>query len=448
MPQTQTNCPRCRQPIMADMQQLFDMNTDPQAKQKLLSGSANVARCPSCGYAGMLSTPIVYHDPEKELLLTYFPPELGMPVNEQERMIGPMITQVTAKLEPEKRKAYLLRPQTMLTMQTMVDRILEADGITKEMVEAQQQRMNLLQRILSAAPESRLELIKQEENLIDMNFFNLLGRIAQISMAQGDQNTARLLAEVQNLLLENTEEGRRLKSESEMAKAAMNDLQQASQSGLTREKLFEMMVAAPGETYLTTMIGMARSGLDYEFFQVLTGRIEAASGEEKDKLLSLREKILAVTQEIDAAMEEQKKETRATLENILAAPDVEVAMAEGLEEVNDFFVELVREEQDKARKSGNLERSAKLGQVMSILEKASAPPPEFALINDLVNAPDEATRLKLLEANQQMVNSEFLQMFSGLLSQVEEQQPEILERVQEVYRLAVRFSMQQRMKGS
>ena len=49
MPQTTTHCPRCRQPVVADIEQLFDMNTDPRAKQRLLSGSANFVRCQSCG---------------------------------------------------------------------------------------------------------------------------------------------------------------------------------------------------------------------------------------------------------------------------------------------------------------------------------------------------------------------------------------------------------------
>jgi hypothetical protein len=31
----------------------------------------------------MLAVPIVYHDPDKELLLTFFPPDLRTPVNEQ-----------------------------------------------------------------------------------------------------------------------------------------------------------------------------------------------------------------------------------------------------------------------------------------------------------------------------------------------------------------------------
>ncbi len=50
MPQTQTSCPRCRQPVVADITQLFDMNQDPTAKQKLLSGAFNLIQCQSCGY--------------------------------------------------------------------------------------------------------------------------------------------------------------------------------------------------------------------------------------------------------------------------------------------------------------------------------------------------------------------------------------------------------------
>src|SRR5512137_1878728 len=108
MPQTQIVCPRCRQMIPAMIEQLFDVTADPQSKQRLLGGVSNRARCPACGYEGNLATPVVYHDADKELLFTYFPAELGMPVNEQEKLIGPLISQVTNRLPAEKRKAYLL----------------------------------------------------------------------------------------------------------------------------------------------------------------------------------------------------------------------------------------------------------------------------------------------------------------------------------------------------
>ncbi|MBK9207985.1 MAG: hypothetical protein IPL71_06670 [Anaerolineales bacterium] len=62
MPQTQISCPRCRQIIAANVEQLFDVTYEPAAKQRLLSGQSNHARCPHCGYDGRLATPVVYHD--------------------------------------------------------------------------------------------------------------------------------------------------------------------------------------------------------------------------------------------------------------------------------------------------------------------------------------------------------------------------------------------------
>ncbi len=58
MAKTQTMCPRCHQPVLVDMRQLFDLNTDPQAKQILLSGTYNVVRCQSCGYQGTVPSPL------------------------------------------------------------------------------------------------------------------------------------------------------------------------------------------------------------------------------------------------------------------------------------------------------------------------------------------------------------------------------------------------------
>src|SRR5512136_777771 len=168
---TQIACPRCRQPIVAQIEQLFDISSDPGAKQRLLGGVSNYAVCRNCGYSGPLATPIVYHDNEKELLLTYFPPELALPVNEQEKLIGPLITQVMNRLPTEKRKGYLLRPQSFLTYQSMIEKILEKDGVSKEMLDEQQKRLNLIQRLLQAtSPDVRAIIIKENQAVLDETF--------------------------------------------------------------------------------------------------------------------------------------------------------------------------------------------------------------------------------------------------------------------------------------
>jgi hypothetical protein len=114
---TQINCPQCNQPINAEVRQLFDVGEDPAAKQRLLSGQFNLANCPHCGFHGNLATQLVYHDPEKELLLTFTPPGINRPRAEQEAHIGRLINKVTDSLPAEKRKGYLFNPQAVLTMQ-------------------------------------------------------------------------------------------------------------------------------------------------------------------------------------------------------------------------------------------------------------------------------------------------------------------------------------------
>lgn len=444
MAKIQTQCPRCKAPVVAEVEQLFDLNINPQAKQRLLSGQVNVIHCSSCGYEGMLGTPIVYHDPDKELLLTFVPSELGLPANEQEKLIGPLLNQVMNNLPPEKRKAYLLRPQTMLTFQTLIERVLEADGITRQMIDDQQKRLNLLQRILSTPQaESRLEIIKQEEALIDASMFSLLTRLIESALSQGDERGARVLAAIQKELLDNTAVGKEIRSQSEEAQQAVQMLQEAAKEGFTRQKLLDLVLqTADSDVKLSTIVSMTHNGMDYPFFQMLAEQIEQASGEEKTRLENLRQKLLEFTRKVDEQIQLQLEDSRKLLNQILAAENVETATQEHLGELDAYFVEVLQEELNTARSNGDLERIAKLQKVNGVLEQASAPPPELALIEQLLEAPNYDERMKLMQEKSEMVTPEFVQMLSALIAQSEEQQPpEVVSALKEIYRIALRVSM-------
>ncbi|MEN4041639.1 MAG: CpXC domain-containing protein [Anaerolineaceae bacterium] len=446
MPKTTTTCPRCRQPVLVEVEQLFDLNTNPRAKQNLLSGAFNRIRCPNCSYEGTLSTPIVYHDPEKQLLLTYFPPSLGLPVNEQERLIGPLITQVTNKLPPDKRKAYLLRPQTMLTMETMVERILEADGITKTMIQAQQQRLLLLQRLLSAPADDRAEMIRNEDAMIDAEFFALFSRIIESVIAQGDQQGAQQIATLQQDILENSTYGKELQIQAKEAESAIKALQEAGKDGLTREKLLDLILESPTDVRLNTLVNIARQGMDYTFFEIFTRRVEAAKGEKKRQLEELRDRLLTMTQEIDRAVQQQVTATQEFLNEILASNDIEKAMTENLEGVNDLFVQIVQAEFRHAQEQGNQERMEKLQQVFATLNKLSPPPPEIALIETLLQAKDETSRQKLMEEHAAEITPEFLQTLSNLAYQSNGQSPEMAQQINDLHRQVLRYSMKANLK--
>jgi hypothetical protein len=451
MPMTRTFCPRCKSPITADINQLFDVNVDPQAKQRILSGNFNIARCPNCGYEGNLATPLVYHDPNKELLLTYFPPELGLPINEQERMVGPLIQQVLSKLPAEKRKAYLLRPQSMLTLQTMIERILEADGITKEMIQAQEQRMNLLQRLMVADAKSREQIAKQEDNLIDESFFSILSRLIEASIQSNDEQSAKQLMDLQQQLLPITTVGKKLQSQMEETQAAARELQQANEKGLTRESLLDLLIAAPSDTRLSTMVGMARGGLDYQFFEILSKRIDQAKGEEKEKLIKLRERLLELTKQVDEEIKAQVDGARKLLDALLKTENVEESTQKILPAVNELFLDVLRNEMEQAQRDKDQNRLAKLNRIVSVIQAASAPPPGVALIEELVGVQNDQERMKILENHREEITPEFLDTFNNLVMQIQTQsgddeQKALADQIQAGYRAALRFSMQANLK--
>jgi hypothetical protein len=431
--------------VTADIQQVFDLSQDPDAKQRLLSGAVNVIQCPNCHYQGNVATPILYHDPEKELFLTYVPPELALPLPEQERLIGSLMNQVINRLPPEKRKGYLLRPQPALTYQGLVERILEADGITKEMLDRQQKRLALLQRLVSvSSPEVLAEIAKQEDELIDQEFFAILARLLEVSAINGDEQSARSLTELQRQLLPITTFGQEMQAQAKEIEMAMQDLRAAG-SGLTRERLLDLVVAAPNETRLNALVSMARAGFDYQFFQLLSEKIERAPAAERPALMELREKLLKITSEIDRQMNERMQAASQLLQKVLQAPNPEEALLENLGEVDDFFVQEVNRSLDAARKNGDLELSAKLQQIVAALQSMEEAPPEVPFIEELLQTPNDAARQQLLESHADQVTPDFLSLLMNLAGQMEEEQPEMAGQLKALYRQALRFSMQRNL---
>lgn len=449
MPRAIVNCPNCKRPVQAEIQQLFDLNQDPSAKQKLLSGAFNLIQCPHCGFRGAAAMPLVYHDADKELLLTFVPQELALPPNEQERIIGGLINQVMAHLPQEKRKAYLLQPQQTLTMQGLIERVLEADGITKEMIQAQQQRLSLIQRLLMAsAPDVQKEIILQEDHLIDEQFFALLERLLQVSAASGDEQSAKKLVELQNAVMEASTFGRELGRQVEEVEAALASLKEAGQS-LSREKLLEIVLNAPNEERLKALVGFARAGMDYQFFQLLSERIDRARGDGRARLIKLRDNLLQYTQEYDEDIAQRVEHTRQTLERVLSEADVEQGLVKYRPIIDGIFLSVLSNTIEQAKTQGDLSRLEKLNRIVEIIEKASAPPEEVQFLEKLLSAEDEAKQRQILEENAEKITPEFLNSITNLIYQLQEgDNQELGQRVSAIYKIMLRFSMEKSLKES
>ena len=449
MPQTQLPCPNCGQPVVADVQQLFDVAQDAEAKKLFLSGQANVAACQSCGYQGPVHVPVVYHDPEKELLLTFFPPELNTSPNRQEQVIGPMVRKVMDNLPAEQRKGYLFKPQTMLTFKRMMEVVLEADGITPDMMKRQQDRLQLLQRLVQTSEESLAHVIEQDAEIIDEEFFQLLNSLVQMTASQGDQEGAQKLAGLQQFLFENTEKGKELKAQVDEAQAAITSLQEVSQDGgLTQEKLLDLIIGAESDIRLITLVNYAYQGLDYTFFSLLAQRIEKTEEDEKIHLMELRDRLLEMRQEIDKELAEQMEATRKLITEIINADPMEEALGKHAQLINQGFVDVLQGEMARAQQELDIDRGQKLQKLMDIINEATKQPPEILFAQELLTTETEEELDAILDARNDEINDGLAQSLGMLIQQTEGRQDvdqATKERLEMVYGKVLKISMRKNM---
>jgi hypothetical protein len=405
-------CPSCSNRFVSPVLTIIDASQYPEAKALFLSGQINVAVCPQCGYAGMLSTPIVYHDADKELLFTYVPAELGLPEVEQQRIIGDLTNRVLSSLPPEGRRGYLLRPQSFLRLEGMVEAILKADGVTPEMLEAQRARADLLDRLLGTTAEDARRVIAQEnDGLLDYQFFQLLSLNIDLAQAEAQEEAVSQLLVLRSQLLKWTTAGRQV--------AAREDAIKELGTEVTREGLLEKLVEASragDSTKVETMIAFGRPAIDYVFYQQLTTRIEAEEKksdiQEAEALRALRQRVLDVTAKIDAELQRATAEADLLLQQILDSQDLEAAMRSNLEQIDDLFLNALALNLQAAEQAGHADRVHQLEQVSNVLMRLiqESQPPEIQFINSLLTADYPDGTQALIQENLQQVDARMLEL--------------------------------------
>ena len=189
--------------------------------------------------------------------------------------------------------------------------------------------------------------------------------------------------------------------------------------------------------------------MDYTFFQNLTNIIDKSSGDEQKRLENLRERLLDHVNDIDKQLETRYKQAQEFVEKILTQEDVAKATQENLDAFTQDAVDVVQTLLRQASEKNDYARMGKLQKMIEILQAASAPPPEVAFIEQLLDAPDEAAIEKMLAANEGMVNDAFMEALNGLVAQVDAQAGQgnnaeakkLAQKLQSVYKTALKFSM-------
>lgn len=448
MNETSVRCPQCKQPTQAIIEQLFDVSADPESKRRLLGRVSNYVRCQTCGHQGPLSTPVVYHDNEKELLLTFFPPELGMSANDQERLIGPLIKQAMDRLPQEKRKAYFLRPQNFFTFQSMMEKILEKDGVTKEMLDEQQKQLALLQKLLETpTSERRVELIIEQAAIVNDKFFMLFERVAQSAIASGEKEAMESLTQIQQELIANTEHGKKVSAEIGEMEEAVRSLQELGQN-LTRETLIQLIIDAPNDARVTALVNMTRGGMDQAFFDTFNKIISEASTTDQSRLSATRDKVLEVAKEMDQIMRRQVEEADKFFKKLLESPDIEQATIANIQAFeNETIMAVLEAKVREAQSKGDQTALEKFTKIFAVIQQASTPP-EIELINSLVEIADQDDLLdKAISDNSTLMTDDVEQFTLSMIQQIEqsdqadERAKEILERLNKVYRKLIANKM-------
>jgi hypothetical protein len=359
------NCPACRQPFTAQIEQVLDVGLEPTGKQRLLSGRLNLIQCPACGSQGRVETPLLYHDPGHELLLVFVPVGLNLTTLQREQLIGSLTRTLMAQIPPEGRRGYLFSPQTCLTLESLMDRVLQADGLPAGLLERQRQQQRLLEQMLAADETEVRALAQAHDEEVGGAFFQMLSALISMENLAGDGVSAGRLIRLRNQLVSlatwSRERG---------LTARMLDEQQ------TRLDLLQRFLATE-ESEWTGMVVEHNGRFDYGFFQLLTATAEGTSDELADKLLRLRALLVDRTdagRDISAgqrAVEELGKTAseaggitrQMLLDRIVAAENdvvVDVLARAGAGMLDYSFFLVLADRIDQEKQGGNAQESARL----------------------------------------------------------------------------------------
>jgi hypothetical protein len=398
-------CPSCHTQFNAPVQSVVDGARDPQAKSLLLSKRLNVIQCPNCRAVMQLSLPLVYFDGPKELMAVYFPVELNLPVPERERIIGEMTRAVMNGLPPEERKGYLFNPVQPLTLDGLIELILNKDGITPEMIAAQKRKLGLVERFLEADPVQQQKLLSEHSADLDEEFFQLMTLAAESALGSGQREAAEAILMRRDILLRQTPYGQQMLERAQRQEAVIREVASYLES-LGEQVTLSQITAyiidhSDSDDHLQALIAMARSLFSPQFF----AQSEAIVKAEKDagraqRLKTGLGKLATYAQELATQDQLQVQAAQSLIQSLLNAPNMEEAVRQALPQIDDLALQVLLANIQAAEQRRDLLFGARLKtlheEIMRQLRVHS--PAEVQFLNELLSQDDDLeARLLLTE---------------------------------------------------
>ena len=422
---TQVSCPKCQKRYVVQVYSVVDVGEQPELKEAFLRGQVNYAECPQCGSGGVLSTPMVYHDPSKELLITFVPPEMGMTAQQQEQVVGSLIKALMSSVPADKRKGYFLQPKSALTYDSLYDMILEADGISHEVLEKQRAQLKLLNNLLVSVDDDKTldKLVAENRDKIDYEFFLLLANAIESQAESGRKEDMQIFEKLRDKLL-----------------ARVNlSMPNAAAETASYDDVIDLLQKSLGDKSWAATVAVNRQRLDYGFFQSLTSKIEAAEAageaEKAKKLTELRDKILDELDAQDKMVRDVEDRATLLLLKIVEATDKAAVVRQHVDQIDQMFLNVLARLEAVAKGTGDTDTATKLHVILeTTLEVVEEKlPPANRLINKLMRAEYPNGTNALLEAYRGLLDDAFVKTLEQYIARVKRtRSPELAEHAAKV----------------
>jgi hypothetical protein len=364
------------------------------------------------------------HDPEHEFLGVLVPGQARLSDTQAQKVIGEMSQALMRRLPNEARRGYMLQAQQYFDWETFLEKFWEFEGVSREELHRQRDQSELVSSLVRLADdETAMRMIlDRKKELIDEGFFSLLGQVMQAYAAQGQSENLQALRNIRQYLLDNTEIGATVKALESKLRAAAERIK----PDMSRDDLLDLLLeywrqGEEGERIATTLLTVARGMTDYQFLMTLSGRIDSAQDEEeRADLMELREVILELAahqaQSQGQGREAMIQQAQEVLQEVLQAPDMDAALRENADVVDELFLSLLAANIEQAEAKGAAFAVKRLRTVYdkSIAMLQEKMPPDMRLLNQLMMAQDDAEVRNLLKENRALLSQDFVGALSNL----------------------------------
>lgn len=414
----QVQCPGCGTPYAVPIFTIIDLGINPELGPALLGGQVNMAMCPQCGAGGPLSAPLMVHEPAHNFLGVYVPPT-GSDAGQRQRIIGDLTQTLMRRLPTEARRGYMLQPREYMDWNRFLEKLWEFQGVTPEMLRRQRDQAAAIQSLMRLVDDSSALDIALERHraLVDRQFFALLERLMLMSGAQGDRQSAEALHSLRQALLDKTDAGQEIKLLQQRVEQTIRKIQPGSTRDAILDVLLEAWEQENGSEVAPSVAMALGPNLDYQFLLTIANRLEnETDAQTRTRLEQLREIITALQEQRQATQQQMTAQAQEVLRTILEAPDVEAALRENAEMIDEGFLSLLAANVDRAEKSGATAAAKRMRKIydlaVTLLQEGMAP--DVRLVNELLNAPDQNARRKLLEENRSLLSRDFIEALRQL----------------------------------